>query len=347
MSGRHRAALARHRVRWLARGAGAAGLWVLLCAAVYLAVPPHAAMLASARVGCAPLPRDAYQACTAPVLRDLLTWNGRGLLAGVALAVTVAVLHPWWERRRGGLVPIDSPALRAELTGLSEPGREPTWLLAPYSYSEGGRAFGLPWRPFVRIDVGLGILHGTDPGRFRSIVAGELERLRHRSTSVRCLSAGLLLTAVAATSMSMPARHPASAIDGCLIGFWSEAPVMRARRVAQGGPEQLTWVARRGAVWSFGRDGTATLYLGDETIRTVDYKGAGSVRWRVTTRDGWLDLAAPVVAGTVTGPDGSARAADPEELALPGVYTCEGDSLTAAADLSVVELRRIPAAGRA
>jgi hypothetical protein len=319
---------------------------VAICAAVsviaYLAVPPHATLLASVRAQCSPLPEDAYSACTEPTVHGLVTWIARGLVAGTLLAIAFFALHPWWVRRRRGLVPLDDDEecadMRAELATLAGTGKQPAWLLAPYAYTEEGRAAGLPWRPFVRIDVGLGILFRTDPARFRAVVTRELDRLRDRACAARYLATGFLVTLVAAVPVAAPVTRPASAIDACLLGYWTEAPRLQAMLLSDA---TAAVVANRGAIWSFTADGVATLYLGEETIRAVVYAGAGTIRWRMTARQGRVDLTDPAVAATLTGPSGDRRAPEAGEFALPPVYTCAGNTTTTMADEYAITLHRV------
>jgi hypothetical protein len=327
------------RLGWLTRIAAGLALCAMLSVLVYLAVPPHAAQFAAARTQCAPLPHDAYAACTAPTTRDLVAWMGRGVLAGIALVVALAALHPWWVRRRGGLVALDdgaAPSLRAELAELAGAGREPTWLLAPYAYTARGRAFGLPWRPCVRIDVGLGILFRSDPLRFRAVVGRELDRLRDRGAGARYLAAGCLIAVVAAAPAARPVSHPASPIDACLLGYWIEAPRPQVMLRRDG---TVTWTRHRGGIWSFTTAGVATLYLGRATVRSLEFSGTGTIRWRVATRPGEMDLTEPAVTATPTAPD-------PGDFVLPSTYTCRGDTATMSTDLYNAVLRRVGAVRR-
>jgi hypothetical protein len=262
-------------LRSLARVFAAVAIGAALFTLVYLAVPPHAAILASVHTECAALHGHARAACTEPVLRDLIAWIGRGLIGATVLLGAVSVAHPWLVRRRDDLVPLDGDtALRAELAGLAEAGRQPEWLLAPYAYTEGGRGFGLPWRPYVRIDVGLGILFRTDRSRFRAAVTRELDRLRERAVGARYLAAGSLVTLTAAVPAAIPA-HPPASIDKCLLGYWTEEPSAPPVLLPD---TTVARVERRGAIWSFTGDGTATLHLGQETIRSTVYAGTGTIR---------------------------------------------------------------------
>lgn len=323
---------------WTVRVAGLILLGVLLSGLSYLVVPAHAAELWSAGQRCSVLPGAAYRECLMPSVSALITWTGRGLIVAVVLLVASVLLHPWWLRRREGLVPVEAGGLRAELAGLAGSEGRPEWLLSPYGYGQGARAFGPPWRPCVRLDVGLGILLGTDRARFRSIVTRELDRLRDRAVGARYLTAGCLVTLLAAVPAASPDRHPASALDGCLLGFWSEEP--RSQAVLLGGTA-VAWVFRHGAIWSFAADGTATLYLGSETIRSAVYAGTGTIRWRATSGQGMIDLSSPSVAATLTGPDGVAHVPSADDFALPGIYSCHGAVAAAPSDLYTVVLHRI------
>ncbi|MFI5933962.1 hypothetical protein [Actinoplanes sp. NPDC051494] len=343
-----------------------------VCAAAgvlaYLAVPPHATRLEAAGEQCSSLPADAYHACTAPAVLELIAWAGRGVLTGIVVLGVLFALHPWWIRRRDALVPLDDKAftaLRSELSALAgvhpagtRPVRaEPTWLLAPYSYADRSRAFGLPWRPFIRLDVGLGILFRTDRARFRSAVGQELDRLRDRSAGTRCLAGGCLLVLTAAAPWAIPAQHRSSTIDACLIGYWTEAPSLRPVLLPD---TTVAWAAREAAIWSFTGDGTVTLHLGDEsirptppaantadsTVRAVDYRGAGTIRWRMTTRQGRIELTEPVVEATLTRPGGATRVPDAGEFTFPGGYACRGDTATMPTELDDIELRRVGSAVR-
>ena len=327
-------------IAWIARFVAALITWVALTVLAYLAVPPHAAMLAAVRAQCAPLPRPAYAACTASARHGLIGWTGRGVIVGIALAVVVFAVHPWWTRRRHDLAPLGDTAadLRTELTRLTGPGRQPAWLLAPYAYTERSRAFGPPWRPSVRIDVGLGILFRTDRPRFRAVVAGELDRLRDRAAGTRYLTAGCLVTLAAAVPAAGPAPHPSSSIDACLPGYWTEEPRTQPMLLPD---NSAGWVTRHGAIWSFTASGTATLFLGDETLRTVAHRGTGTIRWRMTTPPGRLELTEPVVTAGLTDPDGVIRVPAADEFALPGAYTCDATTATMSGDLDVTVLHRV------
>jgi hypothetical protein len=331
----------RKRLRWLTLIVGGVLICAILSALAYLAVPPHATLLASVRAQCSPLPENAYAACTAPTIRELITWIGRGLLIGTALVLAGYALHPWWVRRRRDLMPLEddtSAELRSELSALAGSDREPTWLLAPYAYTAEGRAFGLPWRPYVRLDVGLGILFRTDRRQFRSVITRELERVRHRAHGARYLTAGCLVTLVAAAAAASPAARPASSIDACLLGYWTAAPRLQTMLLSDA---TAAVVANKGSIWSFTADGVATLYPGTETIRAVPYSGRGTIRWRVTAHQGHVDLTDPTVRATLTAPGGARRIPEPTEYALPPTYICTGDTTTTMADEYAIVLHRV------
>jgi hypothetical protein len=332
-------------MQWLMLIAAGMLICALLSALAYLAVPPHATMLAAVRAQCSPLPHNAYSACAEPTIRGLLRWTGRGLAAGTALVVAFFALHPWWVRRRRDLVPLDddtSPELRAELTALAGSGRPPTWLLAPYAYTVEGRAFGFPWHPYVRIDVGLGILFRTDRPRFRTAIIREMTRIRDRAAAARYLAAGCLITLTVALLAAGPAVRSASSVDACLLGYWTAAPSLQTMLLSDA---TAGVVANHGAIWSFTGDGTATLYLGEETIRTVSYSGKGTIRWRMTAHEGQVNLTHPAVKATLTGPGGVREVPDAGEYALPSTYTCTKNTTTAMADEYAIVLHRVGTPG--
>lgn len=140
--------------------------------------------------------------------------------------------------------------------------------------------------------------------------------------------------------------------DRCLPGYWVE----RSRRQLQ--PISTTDVAvfaSSGAVWSFGRQGVATLHLGDHTARSetapqehIAYTSTGLIQWRYTATTGRLTFTADSVSATVTGSVGGARRGtitlgtdNVDDYALPAAYSCNGDTLATAAPGNVVTLHRV------
>ncbi|AGL17037.1 hypothetical protein [Actinoplanes sp. N902-109] len=274
-----------------------------------------------------------------PALSTVIGWLSRGLIGAVVSAAVLLALHPWWVRRRHAMMPLDGDAeLRAELAGLAGGGRQPVWLLAPYAYTETGRMFGLPWRRCMRIDVGLAILFRADRVRFRSAVSRELVRPRH-SKALIGMGAGAVVMAVAATASTAagPAHRP-SAVDRCLVGFWVEAPSVQPMLLPG---SVVARVERRGAIWSFSPDGTATVHPGRSTIDSTVYEGTGAIHWTVDTTPGQLTLTAPTGTAALVAADGTSRPLDAGDSALPGPYTCREDTMTAPGELSVAVLHRI------
>ncbi|WP_213002949.1 hypothetical protein [Winogradskya consettensis] len=331
----------------MVRIVGGAGICVVLALLSYVAVPSHATTIVAVREQCSALPHDAYPHCVAPVVDSLLNWVARGMIVGVGVVVVFVGLQTWWMLRGSDRVP---DGLAAELAALAGGGRRPTWVLAPYAYTSGGCVFGVPWRPYVRLDVGLVVLFRTDRARFRAVVARELARMRARATGGRCLAVGCVLVLVAAAPLTRtPAPDPATAIDACLLGFWAEVPHLQPALLRDA---TVGWVERGGAIWSFTGDGAATLYLGTETVSavahpgaetvgTVAYSGAGTIRWRMDARSGRMDLAEPAVSATLTEPGGASLVPEAGDYALPGSYSCRGDTTTAPTELTTITLRRI------
>ncbi|MCG5444055.1 M48 family metalloprotease [Micromonospora sp. NIE79] len=187
----------------------------VILAIVYLAIPPHSQSHRTVLEQCGPVLRgpagsapttlvdnlardeatvDAFVDCTAPATLAQATWVGWALTAQVGLVLLVYGLHPWWIRRRGRLERLDAdadPVLRDELADLLDRfplRRRPQWLLAPYSYGQSGQAYGLPWSPRIRLDVGLRVLLATDRPRFRAVVLHELAHLRNRDVGITYLT---------------------------------------------------------------------------------------------------------------------------------------------------------------
>ncbi|NJC71257.1 M48 family metalloprotease [Planosporangium thailandense] len=131
----------------------------------------------------APAERE-WARCVVPAFQDEAAWVGVQLAAETGLAGVLYALHPWWLRRRRGLVTfdVDNPALAAELRRLcTDVGldREPAWLLAPFSTGTGGLAFGTRRRRYVSLDAGLLTRWTTDRPAFRAVVLHELAHHRH------------------------------------------------------------------------------------------------------------------------------------------------------------------------
>ena len=211
-AGRALAAPSGTTIRFLLLALAAVSTSAIIYALGYLALPAHAHRYAATLADCRPVldgvtdttatftaglerqadAANALRACMRPPEVAELTTVGTALAVQLLLVVALYLLHPWWIRRRGRLVPIDGdPALRDELDRLvagSGLRRAPRWLLAPYSYAQGGQAFGLPWHPAVRLDVGLRILLVTDPPRFRAVVRHELAHLRNRDVAITYLT---------------------------------------------------------------------------------------------------------------------------------------------------------------
>ncbi|MFI6407236.1 M48 family metalloprotease [Streptomyces sp. NPDC050548] len=150
-----------------------------------------------------------------------------GLMVEAAVAVLLYALHPWWPRlkrrpaSRVGSGPRWRPAgsvrlprwsrkvrltgeenadVLAELdslaraTGLS---RLPLWLVDPYATTTGGRAYGLPGRPRICLDVGLLVRYDLDREGFRAVVGHELAHHRHRDVGRTYLTVSLWWSFVA------------------------------------------------------------------------------------------------------------------------------------------------------
>ncbi|RQX16689.1 hypothetical protein DDE19_14015 [Micromonospora ureilytica] len=123
--------------------------------------------------------------CMRPLLREQALWVGAGILAELLVAVLLYLLHPWWLSRRRRMRPIASGAdadLLDELTDLSRQAglrRPPNWLVAPYSTTHGGQAFGLPGRRRICLDVGLLVRYDLDRAGFRAVLRHELAHLRN------------------------------------------------------------------------------------------------------------------------------------------------------------------------
>lgn len=150
---------------------------------------------------------EGYEACIAAAERDrggaldvtnrfLGCYDGVGLLqagvgAGAALLVAVVLwlgcrLHPWWLIRRRGLTPLDATYSAAawEIDRLvAEAGlpKAPTFLVAPFNDSLGGRALGRPGHYHVRLN--RRVVHQVDATTapvLRAIVRHELAHIRNR-----------------------------------------------------------------------------------------------------------------------------------------------------------------------
>ncbi|MFF4909152.1 M48 family metalloprotease [Streptomyces sp. NPDC001260] len=159
-------------------------------------------------------------ACERPYLTHELGWIARGLTLELAVAILLYALHPWWPRiiRRPGSsvesarwwsvdrvrLSLRSPKIR--LTGpenadvlevLEEVSRKaglsrtPLWLVDPYAGTAGGRAYGLPGRPRVCIDMGLLVRYDLDREGFRAVVRHELAHHHHRDVGRTYLTVSL------------------------------------------------------------------------------------------------------------------------------------------------------------
>ncbi|MEU1746639.1 M48 family metalloprotease [Micromonospora arida] len=123
--------------------------------------------------------------CMRPFLREQALWVGAGILGELLVAVLLYLLHPWWLSRRRRMRPIASGAdaeLLDELADLSRQAglrRPPTWLVAPYSTTQGGQAFGLADRRRICLDVGLLVRYDLDRAGFRAVLRHELAHLRN------------------------------------------------------------------------------------------------------------------------------------------------------------------------
>ncbi|MCG5461967.1 M48 family metalloprotease [Micromonospora sp. MED01] len=123
--------------------------------------------------------------CMRPFLREQALWVGAGILGELLVAVLLYLLHPWWLYRRRRMRPIASGAdaeLLDELADLSRQAglrRPPTWLVAPYSTTHGGQAFGLPGRRRICLDVGLLVRYDLDRAGFRAVLRHELAHLHN------------------------------------------------------------------------------------------------------------------------------------------------------------------------
>ncbi|MCG5439859.1 M48 family metalloprotease [Micromonospora foliorum] len=217
----------------------------VILAMVYLAIPPHLQSHRTVFAQCEPvlrgpvgsvpttlvdnLARDeatvaAFVECTAPATLAQATWVGWALAAQVGLVLLVYGLHPWWVRRRGRLERLDGnadPVLRDELTDLLDrfpPRRGPQWMLAPYSYGQSGQAYGLPWSPRIRLDVGLRVLLATDRPRFRAVVLHELAHLRNRDVGITYLTIAVWWVFVGTALPLLLLTLLAPVLPGTMIG---------------------------------------------------------------------------------------------------------------------------------
>ncbi|MGW7542579.1 M48 family metalloprotease [Streptomyces sp. NPDC054770] len=160
-------------------------------------------------------------ACERPYLLHETGWIAAGLTVEVAVALLLYTLHPWWPRisrrpalgngsapwwRPVGSVPLPRWSRKVQLTGdenadvLEELdrlardaglSRSPLWLIDPYATTAGGRAYGLPGRPRVCIDMGLLIRYDLDRGGFRAVVRHELAHHHHRDVGRTYLTVAL------------------------------------------------------------------------------------------------------------------------------------------------------------
>ncbi|MEV0903289.1 M48 family metalloprotease [Streptomyces hokutonensis] len=150
-----------------------------------------------------------------------------GLMVEAAVAVFLYALHPWWPRlrrrpasrvgsgpwwRRAGSVRLPQWSRKVRLTGdenadvLEELdflaratglSRLPLWLVDPYATTTGGRAYGLPGRSRICLDVGLLVRYDLDRDGFRAVVRHELAHHRHRDVGRTYLTVALWWSFVA------------------------------------------------------------------------------------------------------------------------------------------------------
>ncbi|MER5436179.1 M48 family metalloprotease [Streptomyces sp. NPDC002588] len=160
-------------------------------------------------------------ACMRPYVLHEIGWIATGLAAEVAVAVLLFALHPWWPRitwrpasgvgsgplrRLAGSVRLPQRSRKLRLTGRENAdvleeldalarkaglSRLPLWLIDPYATTAGGRAYGLPGRPRVCLNVGLLVRFDRDLAGFRAVVRHELAHHRHRDVGRTYLTIAL------------------------------------------------------------------------------------------------------------------------------------------------------------
>ncbi|MFE2415868.1 M48 family metalloprotease [Streptomyces hokutonensis] len=166
-------------------------------------------------------------ACERPYFLHEAGCIATGLMAEAAVAVLLYALHPWWPRlrrrptsrgesgsrwRRAGSFRLPQWSGKVQLTGddnadvleeLNSLARAtglsqlPLWLVDPYATTTGGRAYGLPGRPRICLDVGLLVRYDLDRNGFRAVVRHELAHHRHRDVGRTYLTVALWWSFVA------------------------------------------------------------------------------------------------------------------------------------------------------
>ncbi|MFF7980172.1 M48 family metalloprotease [Streptomyces sp. NPDC007901] len=142
-------------------------------------------------------------ACARPYFLHELGWIATGLMAELAVALLLYALHPWWPTasirlpqwsRKVRLAGDENADVLKELNALAHQAglsRSPLWLVDPYATTSGGRAYGLPGRPRVCVDMGLLIRYDLDRGGFRAVVRHELAHHHHRDIGRTYLTVSL------------------------------------------------------------------------------------------------------------------------------------------------------------
>ncbi|MGW2238706.1 hypothetical protein [Streptomyces sp. NPDC001759] len=298
-------------------------------------------------------------ACERPYLTHELGWIARGLTLELAVAVLLYALHPWWPRiiRRPGSsvgsarwwsvdrvrLSLRSPKIR--LTGpenadvlavLEEVSRKaglsrtPLWLVDPYAGTAGGRAYGLPGRPRVCIDMGLlpaallaaGIRTLAARRRRGSDTApdaarAEVPRPRPRRLAATLAVLAMLPLAAAAAGVpqdlriwrpAAPAAAPRPDSNSHRGPSTTVSPASGSavttndprQRVRVG--ESRLWLTGEGGTWTFRRDGTLSIDYGTAARETGTLRGrlvvlqaGGSVTAHYRTADAVLGYSGSAV----------------------------------------------------
>ncbi|MBK3570994.1 M48 family metalloprotease [Streptomyces sp. MBT62] len=154
-------------------------------------------------------------ACERPYFLHEAGYIAIGLMVEAAFAVLLYALHPWWPRLEGrptGSVRLPRWSRKVRLTGdenadvleelnslarTSGLSRPPLWLVDPYATTTGGRAYGLPGRPRICLDVGLLVRYDLDRDGFLAVVGHELAHHRHRDVGRTYLTVALWWSFVA------------------------------------------------------------------------------------------------------------------------------------------------------